>query len=138
MRGVEAWGGGIRPGEEVRGNGEQMGDESAGIFAALGALACVGLRGWVRSDSVFFSLLFCFFFSLLICCYCYHYCTFIFPLCHKPFPSNFVFSCFSDGDRSRRIHYTEGETYTRRPWTIGRKANNVSYLAAKTATGDLP
>lgn len=46
--------GGIRPGEEVRGNGEQVGDEGAGVFAALGALACVSLRRWVRSDSSFF------------------------------------------------------------------------------------
>lgn len=50
-------GGVIRPGEEVRGNGEQMSDEGAGVFAALGALACVSLRRWVRSDSVFFFFL---------------------------------------------------------------------------------
>lgn len=50
-------GGLIRPGKEVRGNGEHVGDEGAGVFAALGALACVSLRRWVRSDSVFFSFL---------------------------------------------------------------------------------
>lgn len=50
-------GGVMRPGEEVRGNGEQVGDEGTGVFAALGALACVSLGRWVRSDSVFFFFL---------------------------------------------------------------------------------
>lgn len=130
-------GGVIRPGEEVRGNGEQVSDEGAGVFAALGALACVSLRRWVRSDSVFFFFFFFFFFLFIYCYYCC-YRTFIFPLCHESFPSHFIFSCISDGDRSRRIHHTKDETYNRRPWIIGRKANNVSYLAAETATGDLP
>lgn len=47
----------MRPGEEARGNGEQVGDEGACVFAALSALACVSLGSWVRSDSVFFSSL---------------------------------------------------------------------------------
>lgn len=41
--------GGMGPGEEVRGNGEQVGDEGAGVFAALGTLARVSLGRWVRS-----------------------------------------------------------------------------------------
>ena len=117
----------LRPGEKVRGNGEKVGDEGAGVFAALRALACVSLGRWVRSDSIFF-----FVFFIRCCCCCYR------TLISPHFPSDFIFSCLSDGDRSRRIHHTKGETYTRRPWIIRRKANTVSYLAAETATCDSP
>lgn len=76
----------LRPGEKVRGNGEKVGDEGAGVFAALRALACVSLGRWVRSDSVFF-----FVFFIRCCCCCYR--TLIFPL-HKSSPPILFFLVF--------------------------------------------